>query len=278
MEWNWLMSLIYGAIGGFFEFLPVPPNAQQQLMMRLTGITEDVSALTLPVHIGCLLAVFFLYYSRLAKIRREKRIAAIPPRRRKRQPDVVSLMEAKLLRFGAIPLIIAAIVTQVLTGYFKRIWVLAILVCLNGIIILVPQYMSGSNKDARGLSPLDALLIGLSGMLGVIPGLSRVAAMIACAKMRGADQQFAIDYTFLLLIPVLVAACLVDVVFLVLGGASLFSGWMLLHGFLAMLSASACAFAGITLMRFLAVKVGFSSFAYYSFGLGMFTFILYLIG
>ena len=115
-------------------------------------------------------------------------------------------------------------------------------------------------------------------MLGIIPGISRVAAIIACAKMRGADQQFAIDYTFLLLIPVLVATCLVDVVFLVLGGASLFSGWMLLHGFLAMLSAAACAFAGITLMRFLAVKVGFSSFAYYSFGLGMFTFILYLIG
>lgn len=278
MEWNWLLSLIYGAIGGFFEFLPVPPGAQQQLLVRLTGVTEDVSALSLPVHIGCLLAVFFLYYSRLAKLRREKRIAAIPPRRRKRQPDVVSLMEAKLLRFGMVPLIAAVIATPLLAGYFKRVWVLAILVCINGIVVLIPQYLPGSNKDARGLSPLDALLIGMSGMLGVIPGFSRIAAMIACAKMRGTDQQFAIDYIFLLMMSAMAAACLTEMVFLVLGGASLFSGWTLLHGFLAMVSAAACAVAGITLMRFLAVKIGFSSFAYYSFGLGMFTFILYLIG
>ena len=278
MEWNGFLSLVYGAIGGFFEFLPVPPGVQQELMLRLTGATEDVSGLSLPVHLGCLLAVFFLYYSRLAKLRREKRIAAIPLRRRKRQPDVVSLTESKLLRFGTVPLIAAAVATPLLAGKLGRMWVLAILACLNGWLVLFPQYLPGSNKDARGLSPLDALLIGLSGMLGVIPGLSRIAAMTACSKMRGADQQYALDYIYLLLIPALVAVCLVDVVVLVLGGASLFSGWMLWHGFLCMLSAAACAIAGITLMRFLAVKVGFSSFAYYSFGLGMFTFILYLIG
>lgn len=278
MEWNWLHSLIYGAIGGFFEFLPVPPGAQQQLLMRLTGATEGAVSLGPAVHIGCLLAVFFLYYSHLAKIRREKRIAAIPARRRKRQPDTVSLMEWKLLRMGMIPLILSVILAPWLAGFFKRVWVLAILLCINGALILLPQYLPGSNKDARSLSPLDAMLIGLSGILGVIPGISRVAAMTACAKMRGTDQQFALDFTYLLLIPALVAVCLTELVILVLGGTSLFTGWMLLHGLLAVIGSAASAFAGITLMRFLAVKVGFSGFAYYSIGVGMFTFILYLIG
>ena len=278
MEWNWLHSILYGAIGGFFEFLPVPPNAQQELMMRLSGATEGAASLTPAVYLGCLLAVFFIFYSHIAKIRREKRIAAIPARRRKRQPDAISLMEWKLLRMGMIPLIISVILMPLLAGYFKRVWVLAIILCINGALILLPQYLSGSNKDARSLSPLDALLIGLSGILGVIPGISRVAAMTACAKMRGADQQFTIDFTYLLLIPALVAACLTEFVILVLGGTSLFTGWMFLHGLLAVVSSAASAFAGITLMRFLAVKIGFSGFAYYSIGVGMFTFILYLIG
>lgn len=278
MEWNWLHSLVYGAIGGFFEFLPVPSAAQQQLMMRLTGATEGAQSLRPAVSIGCLLAVFFVYYSRLAKIRREKRIAAIPPRRRKRQPDTVSLMESKLLRIGMIPVIVSVILALWLPSFFERMWVLAIILCINSAIVLLPQHLPGSNKDARSISPLDAMLIGLSGILGIIPGISRVAAMTACAGMRGADRQFTVDFTYLLLIPALLTVCLTEFVTLTLGGTNLFTGWMLLHGFLAVSASAAAAFAGITLMRFLAVKIGFSGFAYYSIGVGMFTFILYLIG
>lgn len=277
MEWNWLLSLIYGAIGGFFEFLPVPPGAQQSLLMKLSGV-EDTGWLRLPVYIGCLLAVFLFYYSRLAKIQREKRIAAIAVRKRKRQPDTTSLMESRLLRTAMIPLLISVVLIPWLSQYFRRIWVLAIILCMNGTVILLPQYLSGSNKDARSLSPLDAFLVGLGGFLGVIPGMSRMAGMIACGKIRGCDQQYALDFTYLLSIPALALMCVTEVVVLVMGGAGAFSGWMILYGLLAFVGAAAAAMAGIQLMRFLAVKIGFSGFAYYSIGLGMFTFILYLIG
>ncbi len=277
MEWNWLLSIIYGAIGGFFEFLPVPSGAQQSLLMKLSG-TSDPGWLRLPVYIGCLLAVFLFYYSRLAKIQREKRIAAIAVRKRKRQPDAVSLIESRLLRTAMIPLLISVVLIPWLSQYFRRIWVLAIILCINGAVILLPEYLSGSNKDARSLSPLDAFLIGLSGFVGVIPGLSRMAGMIACGKIRGCDQQYALDFTYLLLIPALALMCVTEVVVLVTGGAGAFSGWMILYGVLALVSATGAALAGIQLMRFLAVKIGFSGFAYYSIGLGMFTFILYLIG
>lgn len=277
MEWNWLLSLIYGAIGGFFEFLPVPPGAQQSLLLKLSG-AEDTGWLRLPVYIGCLLAVFLFYYSRLAKIQREKRIAAIAVRKRKRQPDTTSLMESRLLRTAMIPLLISVVLIPWLSQYFRRIWVLAIILCINGAVILLPQYLSGSNKDARSLSPLDAFLVGLGGFLGVIPGMSRMAGMIACGKIRGCDQQYALDFTYLLSIPALALMCVTEVVVLVMGGAGAFSGWMILYGLLAFVGAAAAAMAGIQLMRFLAVKIGFSGFAYYSIGLGMFTFILYLIG
>lgn len=277
MEWNWLLSLVYGAVGGFFEFLPVPPGAQQSLLVKLSG-TADPVWLRLPVCMGCLLAVFLVYYSRIAKIQREKRIAAIPARRRKRQPDAISLMESRLLRTAMIPLLISVVLTPWLRQYFRRIWVLAIILCVNGAVIILPQYLSGSNKDARSLSPLDAFLIGLSAVIGIVPGISRIATMITCAKIRGTDQQFALDFTYLLLIPALALMCIAELVVLVLGGFAAFSGWMILYGLLAFISSTAAAMAGITFMRFLAVKIGFSGFAYYSIGLGMFTFILYLIG
>lgn len=278
MDWNWLHSLIYGILGGFFEFLPVPSDAQQSLMVKLSGVTDASSSLRLAVHLGCLLAVIFMYYNRIVRLRRENRIAALPVRRRKRQPDVACLMELRLLRIGMLPVVVSAIVAPLLSCFFGRVWMLAIILFLNGVLILLPQYLPGSNKDARSLSPLDALLIGLGGVLGTVPGISRVGMMIGAAKIRGSDQQFAVHFTYLLLIPTLIAMCVADVVLLVMAGVSIFSAWMFLHGLLVLISAAASAVAGIYFMRFLSVNIGFSGFAYYSIGLAMFTFVLYLIG
>ena len=278
MDWNWLHSLIYGAIGGFFEFLPVPADAQQYLLMRLTGAKDPYALCTLCTHLGCLIALYLSCYNRIAKIRRERQIAAIPPRKRKRQPDSVSLMESRLLRVGMIPLALTAVIAPLIRSWFIREWVLVLMLFVNGAILLIPQYLPGSNKDARSLSPLDAMLIGLGGIVGSIPGVSVMAGALSVAKMRGTDQQYSLDFVYLLFIPALLAMCIADVVVLTIGGWNAVGGWAVLHGLLSMVGAVAAAFGGITLMRFLAVKIGFSSFAYYSAALGMFTFILYLIG
>lgn len=278
MEWNWLHSLLVGAVGGFFTFLPVPSDVQQDLIMQLNGVKAYPASFRLAVRLGCLIALLLVYYGRVAKLRREYRIASLPARRRKRQPDTVSLMERKLLRIAVVPSIASVVLAPWISSLFGRVWMLAIVLCLNGVLLLLPEYMPGSNKDARSLSPLDSLLIGMSGMLSIIPGISRMATLLSVAKIRGTDQQYALDFTYLLMLPTLAAMCLADMVVLVLGGGNIFAGWMFLYGLLAMLSAAASAYAGIMLMRFLAVKAGFSGFAYYSIGLGMFTFILYLIG
>lgn len=278
VDWNWLHSLIFGLIGGFFEFLPVPTDAQQYLVMRMSGIAEPYGISTLCAHLGCLFALYFSCYSRIAKLRRENKIASIPMRKRKRQPDPVSLMESKLLRFGIVPFALTAVVAPLIAPYFGREWVRTILLLLNAAIIIAPQYFSGSNKDARSLSPLDSVLIGLGGIVGAIPGVSSIAGALSVAKIRGTDQQYSLDFVYLLFIPTMLAMCVADVVLLVLAGGSGLDGWAFLHGLLTMVSAAAAAFGGITFMRFLSVKIGFSGFAYYSVGLSMFTFILYLIG
>ena len=38
MDWNWLFGLIYGTLGGFFEFLPVSPLLHQKVLLKLTGL------------------------------------------------------------------------------------------------------------------------------------------------------------------------------------------------------------------------------------------------
>ncbi len=277
MEWSWLLGLIYGAMGGFFEFLPVSPQVHQEVFRKITGLEDGGYGLCFAVHVGALAAVILSYYSSISKLSHEQKIAGQPRRRRKRQPDFVSLMQLRLLKIAAVPVILSCLIAPWLSEYVDGMWLLAIFTVLSGIVVLLPHYMSRANKDARTLSPLDATLIGFGGIFGSLPGFSRVGALASVASMRGADRQFGLDFTYLLTIPALVALCVGDLGMLIFTdapqvGVSFFAGLM------ACVAAFGAGFAGIRLMRFLAVKDGYESLAYYSWGLAMLTFILYLMG
>ena len=278
MAWNWLYGLIYGLLGGLCELLPVSPQVHEILFEKLAGLPQGGSLLKLAVHLGALIALVFMYRATISKLRREKRIAALPSRRRKRQPDVESLMTLSLVKIGAWPLAIGSLLTLVLSPWFTRLWVLGLVIIFQGILIFASQYRPQGNKEIRSTSPLDALLAGLGGIAGFIPGFSRAGVLLSIGTMRGMSKQFSLDFVYLLSIPALGALCVTDVISLFLSGGQGASGALILPCMFALLAAFGTALAGIRLMQFLAVKIGYETFAYYNWGLAMFTFIIYLIG
>lgn len=275
MAWSWLGSLVYGAVSGFSELLPISADAHRVLMRKLTGMPDDLGAMRLAVHIGTLLAILTVCRGRIGKLLRERRIAAIHPRRRKRQPDVQCLMELQLLKVALLPLVLSCIGTVWLYPRFHQLWLVGALVIGNGILLLIPEYRIRANKDARSTSGLDALVTGLMGMLGALPGISYVGALTTAGQLRGMDRQFSLNFTYLLLLPVMLGLVLGDGWMLVTG-AGVAAQWY--HCLTACAAAFCSALAGMQLMRFLAVRVGFGTFAYYCWGIGMLSCILYLIG
>ena len=277
MKWNWLIGLLYGCLGGFFEFLPVAPQVHQKAFLKLVGVGAPGHGMSLAVHLGALAAVVFVYYSSISKLSREQKLLRQSKRLRKRQPDFVSLIQIRLLKFAAVPVVVSCVAAPWFSWYMDRLWLMAILAALSGILVLLPNYMTRANKDARGMSPLDAVLIGLGGILGLMPGFSRVGALTSVASMRGVDRQYGLDFVYLLMIPILAALCICDLAMLMIAGDPL-AGVLFWPGVLAAAAAFGAGIAGIRLMQFLAVKVGYESLAYYSWGLAMFAFIVYLIG
>lgn len=277
MDWNWLLGLVYGALGGLFEFLPVSPQVHQQVLLKLTGANAPGYGLSLAVHLGALAAVIVSYYTSISKLIREQKIAGQPKRRRNRQPDFISLMQLRLLKIAAVPIILSCVPALWFGQYIDKLWLMAIITVLSGIVVLLPHYMSRANKDARAMSPLDATLIGLGGIFGALPGFSRVGALISVSSMRGADRRFALDFAYLLAIPALTALCIGDLGMIFFVGDPQ-AGTLFFPGVLACIAAFGTGIAGIRFMQFLSVKDGYESLAYYSWGLAMFTFIIYLIG
>ena len=272
---QWFQSLIYGLVCGFTEFLPVSSQPHAALLSSLFGVSDLGGLLRMAVRIGVLLSLLLQFRPQIGRIARERKLAAEPPRRRKRQPDAFSLMEYKLIRTAAIPMLLGFLAYPWVGVHGDQLWVISLALVLNGIFIYTPQFMARANKDARHLTGVDALLIGLSGAAAVIPGVSRVAMLQSTASMRGTDRQYGLQTALLVCIPALFIQIILDTI-VTFSALPTITFLVLICTITAFAAAVVTSYFSIIFIRFLSVNAGFSGFAYYSWGAAMLAFILYL--
>lgn len=268
--------ILYGLITGFSEFVPVSTLAHQYLFSYFFGFHSDTAFIRLMVYIGCLAAVVLSCGKRLIHIRRELKVASLPKQRRKRMPDMVAVLDARLVLTGCIPMAIGLALSQISMKTFGSLLIMLPMLILSGIAAYLPQYFAGGNKDSRSMSPRDGVLLGLMSAISVIPGISRVGGLLSTGRIRGCSREYMLELCYLFSAAMIVGWILVQIVCLILGGVAV-TGWILLAGILAAAAAFAGGVAAIYLMRFLAVNLGFSGFAYYCWGLAVFCFAYYLI-
>ena len=271
MEWSWLQLLLYGFISGFGEFLPVSAESHRVMLQLFYGGGNDAGLLRFCVHISALLAVLLANRHLIGRIRREQKIAALPPRKRWRRPDAALLMLWRMIKISAIPLLLSFLLYGKGMEYQSVLWLHSLLLVINGAVLYLPQFMLRGNKDARAMSPWDAVLIGASSALSMLPGISRTGMAASVGMMRGCDRRYAVDYAVLLSVPALIVMSVLDL-FAFGGGATL--------GFGICVMVMAAAFAGgylsVLALRFLSAKTGLAGFAYYSWGIALFMLILFL--
>ena len=275
MELNWFESLIFGFVSGICEFLPVSAQAHETLVLQFFGVPES-ALLRMIVHAAAWEALYLHLLPRIDALNRERELLNLPQRRRSREPDMQKILDLRFVRTAMIPLILGFLAAPFLGRLRNELSICAMFLFMNGILLYLPGRIVRGNKDARAMSRFDAVLIGLFGALGVLPGISRIGALNTGAAARGADQEHALDWSLLLCVPALMTAVGVDAYELLSVGVGSFDFIMFLSIALAAVTAFIGAKIGISVMRFLAVRAGFTGFAYYCWGAALFIFILYL--
>lgn len=265
---NWLQSILYGIISGLTEFLPISSSAHRQILCKLYGIVTFDPILDFFIHCGVLAAVFISYRSTI-----EAAIGAKNVRSRRRS---VNDLDHVFIRTATIPLVLSGILLTYISKQSVSLLSISGLCLLNGLLLFLQGRTMQGNKTAGAMSAIDSGLTGIMRSMWVFPGLSGVSAATTYAIVRGADRQKALNWAYLLSVPVLLVKLLLDFIqiFTAFSAASFLSyiGYLFAAGF-AFLS----GYLAITLMRFLAVRTGFSGFAYYCWGLSLLSFFLYLI-
>ena len=157
-----LHKFILALISGITEFLPVSAAAHRELYQQITGCGAPGQGFILAVHIGCLAAIIACNRTKLLRLSRHKRMAR-GRRGRGRPVDPTIVLDMRLLRVAAIPVLISILFYGKAGELLSNLGFLALFLLINGFLIMLPRFLSQGNKDSKHLSMLDGLLIGLGG-------------------------------------------------------------------------------------------------------------------
>ena len=273
-----LESILYGLVSGIAEFLPVSAEAHQALLRLLFGVSNRSSLQELLIHIGVLVSVFVASRETLNRLRLAQNSLSHTRRRRARnQLDGKSYYDLRLVKTAAVPLIIGLFLRITTQSFDGNLLAVMVFMLLNALVLLLVAHSSHGNRDARTMSGLDGIVMGVAGALSVLPGISRTGMIASYATVRGADTESAADWAILLGIPAIIVAACLDIVGIFFGGLGALSASMVAGCVLSGLTAFCGGYLGISVLRLILNHVGYSKFAYYSIGTAMFSFILYLI-
>lgn len=273
MDWNWLHSLAYGFLSGLTEILPVSSFAHQRLFQVFTGTDQTHLAFRFVCHLAVIAALIYNCRQSLSRLRRS-RVVSRSARGRKRPLDMRSIYDGRVLR------LVLLFTLASFAGYIPvmqlsvPLWVVSLMLLVNGVVLYVPQHLPSGNKDSRNMSGLDSMLMGLGGALAVFPGISRVGAIVSFGSGCGVEKRNALEFAFLICIAALIVTLGFDIFEVI--GAGVFQFSMILHYIMATAAAFGGAHIAVSFMRYLAVKVGYSGFGYYCWGASLFLFIVYL--
>lgn len=270
-----LGSIIYGLVSGLAQFLPVSTQAHQLIVMQIFGVDQRDPIRDLLVHIALLAAVYIGCSAMFSRLRREHQIASNS--RRGRVYDRSRLYDLRLVKTTALPLVICLFFYLSTVSIERKTPYICLFLLLNGIILFVSDYMRQGNKDARYMSGLDSILLGVFGGLSVLSGISRVGAMVSYSIVRGSDKQKALNWALLLSVPALAVLAVIDVICIFTVGTGLITFATIVGYILSAATAFAGGYLSIAYVRYMITRTGLSGFAYYSWGAALFSFILYLI-
>lgn len=277
MELGWLESPLFGLISGITEILPVSSEAHKLLFLKILGAGNEPGLLKVFIHIGVLAALYYHCASHILRFLRAKRLSRIPKRKRKRPLDTKSLMDYSLLKTMLIPIILSFFAYDRISAIRTDLILVACFLLLNGLILYIPQYLPGSNKDSRMLSRVEGFLMGLGGAAGILPGISSLGTACSVGAVCGVDKEYGLNMANLMNLAMVIGILFLDVFSLVSVGIGYVTFTIFVQYILAAAGSFAGAFFGISLLKRIILEKGLAPFALYCWGVALFTFVLNLM-
>ncbi len=203
-SWIWIAAVL-GLVEGLTEFLPVSSTGHLILVGRLLRFDgQKAASFEIFIQLGAILAVLVLYRRRFARLLVLK--------------DATGFSGIRGLFLLGLTMLPAVVLGAAFHGFIKQYLfhpnhVAAGLLAGGLWIVLAERFGSPPQvSDLDRLTWRQALAIGLFQCMALWPGMSRSASTILGGMITGLDRKAAAEYSFIAAVPLMIAACLFDLV------------------------------------------------------------------
>ena len=269
---SYLMSIFMGFVQGVAEFLPISSSGHLALVQYFFGM-EDVEQshmfFSVLLHLGTFVSVCIVYWRDIWEMIVEffAGIAALFSRDSGRKtPPPPARRLVFMIIVATLPLVLVVPINNVIGQLSTNATFVGAALLATGFLLFFSDRLPRGRKTAKNATFIDALIVGLGQCLAVLPGLSRSGTTISVGLMRGFDRPFAVRFSFLLSLPAILGANILEIKDAVEAGIDLELLSVYLVGVLV---AMVSGYFAIRLVKLLSDKGKFGKFAYYCWAVGL---------
>ena len=239
-------GIILGAVQGLSEFLPISSSGHLTLLARLFGIYENTLFYSVMLHLGTLIPVIIILKKKILGLFNSPNlffnlvIATIPA-------GIVGIIFSKVLLvdkvFESVPIL------------------LSLTFLITAVEMFLCQKISNEKRLINTINKKTAFIMGCGQAVGVLTGISRSGSTILFGNIAGVNRKDNADFTFLMSIPIILSAVILESVDLLQTGTPVSIDFLpLVFG---VLSASVCGYISISFMLSVIKKANYFWFGFY---------------
>jgi undecaprenyl-diphosphatase len=195
---DFFQAISLSVVEGLTEFLPISSTGHMILASKLLNIMQSdfVKSFEIIIQLGAIFAIIFLYWKTIS--------------------SNISVWKKIITAFIPTAIIGFALYKIIKTFLLGNPTVTVAALFIGGILLIILEKIYKEQvhhaDSIEKISYKNAFLIGLFQSISVIPGVSRSAATILPALLLGTERKVAVEFSFLLAIPTMIAATGLDLI------------------------------------------------------------------
>lgn len=269
--------VILAIVQGLTEFLPVSSSGHLVIFKNYLGVESQGAFWEIILHFGTLLAVFIFFWKEIISILKSVIFSVGKLISGKKFTELVKddlhLRLFLLILVGTIPTgLIAIAFKDTFESLFSKPVLAGLMIMVTGTFLWFTKSLGKCTANKNSMGFIDALIVGVVQGIAIIPGISRSGSTISAACFRGINRGLAARFSFLLSIPAILGATVLEYKEIVaLNGEGLFYAAIVI---------SVAALVGYFALRWLVSIVERGRlyiFSYYCWGIGVIGIIISLI-
>ena len=239
-------AFLLGLVQGVTEFLPISSSGHLVLLQQWFGFTESLLTFDIFLHLATLVAILIFFGRSLFEVTRREWV---------------------MVAIGTLPaVVIGLFFKDQIEAMFMATTYIGLELIMTGLINFYIDYKVKQPSPERELTPTNSLVIGMAQAVAIIPAISRSGSTVAGAMASGLKRETAFRYSFLLAIPALAGAGVLELKDVIeVGGLNQIDWTVYLIGCLA---AFVSGLASLGLFRYVINKAQLKWFGWYCLLLG----------